>query len=49
MMKMVVSSAKSTVESEGRTEGRSLMKAENRIGPSSEHCGTPEHGKPSEE
>ena len=49
MMKMVVSSAKSTVESGGRTEGRSLMKAEKRLGPSIEPCGTPEHGLPSEE
>ena len=49
MMKMVVSSAKSTVESGVRTEGRSLIKAEKRVGPSIEPCGTPEHGKPSEE
>ena len=48
MMKIVVSSAKSTVESGGRTEGRSLMKAEKRVGPT-EPCGTPEHGKASEE
>ena len=49
MIKIVASSAKSTVESGGRTEGRSLMKAEKKVGPSIEPCGTPEHGKPSEE
>ena len=49
MMKIVVSSAKSTVESGGRTEGRSLMKAEKRVGSRTEPCGTPEHGKASEE
>ena len=41
--------AKSTVELGGRTEGRSLIKAEKRVGPSIEPCGMPEHGKPSEE
>ena len=49
MMQIVVLSAKSTVESEGRTEGRSFMKTEKRVGPSIEPCGMPEHGKPSEE
>ena len=49
MMKMVVSSANITVESGGRTDGRSLMKAEKRVGPSIEPCGTPEQGKPSVE
>ena len=33
--------AKTTVESGGRTEGRSLIKAEKRVGPSIEPCGTP--------
>ena len=48
-MKVMVLSANSTVESGGRTEGRSLMKAEKRVGPSIKPCGAPEHGKPSEE
>ena len=38
---MVVSSAKRTVELGGRTEGRSLMKVENRVGPRIEPWGTP--------
>ena len=42
---MVVSSANKTVESGGRIEGRSLMKAEKRVGPSTEPWGTPEEGK----
>ena len=46
---MVVSSANKTVESRGRIEGRSLMNAEKREGPSTEPCGTPEEGKPGEE
>jgi hypothetical protein len=33
MMKIVVSSAKRTVESDGSTEGRSLMKIEKSVGP----------------
>ena len=49
MMKIVVSSVKSTVESGGKTEGRPLMKAEKRVRPSNKPCGTPEHGEPSEE
>ena len=44
-MKIVVSSAKRTVVSERRREGRSLMKAEKRMGPRIKPCGTPEHGK----
>ena len=48
-IKMVVSSAKRTVELGGRTEGRSLMKVENRVGPRIEPWGTPEEGKPGEE
>ena len=46
---MVVSSAKRTVESGGRMDGRSLMKAEKRVGPRMEPCGTPDDGKPGEE
>ena len=46
---MDVLSAKRTVESRGSTFGRSLLKAENRVGPSTEPCGTPEEGKPGEE
>ena len=46
---MVESSAKSTVELEGRTEGRSFMKAEKRVGPRVEPCGTPLVGKQREE
>ena len=42
MMKIVVSSAKRTVVSGGRTEGRSMMNAEKRVGPKIERCGTPE-------
>ena len=51
LIKIVVSLAKSTVESEGleRIEGRSLMKTERRVEPSIEPCGTPEHRKPSKE
>ena len=49
MIKIVVSSANSTVESGGRAEGRSFMKVEKRVGPSIEPWGTPELGKPSEE
>ena len=46
---MEVSSAKRTVESIGSTSRRSLIKAENRVGPRTEPCGTPEEGKPGEE
>ena len=46
---MVVSSAKSTVELEGRTEGRSFIKAGKRVGPRVEPCGTPLVGKQREE
>ena len=45
-IKIVVSSAKRTVELRGRTEGRSLMKAENRVGPRIEPWGIPEEGNP---
>ena len=34
-IKVVVSTAKRAVELRGRTDGRSLMKAENRVGPRS--------------
>ena len=44
-----MSSAKRTVESGGKTEGRSLMKVEKREGSSTEPWGTPEVGKPREE
>ena len=40
-----MSSAKSTVELEGRTEGRSFIRAEKRVGPRVEPCGTPLVGK----
>ena len=43
---MAVSSAKRTTESAGRTDGRSLIKAEKREGPSTEPWGTPVVGKP---
>jgi hypothetical protein len=46
---MAVSSAKRTMESEGKTLGRSLIKAEKSEGPSTEPCGTPEVGNPREE
>ena len=46
---MVASSAKGTVEFDGRTEGRSFMKAEKRVGSSVELCGTPLVGKQREE
>ena len=49
MMEIAVSSAKRTAESGGKPEGRSLMKAEKREGPSTELWGTPEVGKPREE
>ena len=45
----MVSSAKRTVESGKSEEGRSLMKAEKRVGPRMEPWGTPEVGKPGEE
>ena len=45
---MVASSAKRT-ESSGRMDGRELMKAEKRVGPRMEPCGTPDDGKPGEE
>ena len=48
-MKMVVSSAKRTVQPEGRASGRSFMKADKRVGPRTEPCGTPDKGKPREE
>jgi hypothetical protein len=48
-MKIAVSSAKRTLESCGRSVGRSFMKAEKRVGPRMEPCGTPEEGKPGEE
>ena len=44
-IKMVVSSAKKTVKLRRRTERRSLMKAENRVGPRIEPWGNPEEGK----
>ena len=44
-----MSSAKSTVEFDGRTEGRSSIKAEERVGPSVEPCRTPLVGKQREE
>ena len=46
---MEVSSAKRTMESGGSILTRSLMNAENRVGPRIEPSGTPEDGKPSEE
>jgi hypothetical protein len=41
---MVVSSANRTVELGGRASGKSFIKAENRVGPRTEPCGTPEEG-----
>ena len=41
-IQMVVSSAKRVVELGGRTEGRSMMKVENKVGPRIEPWGTPE-------
>ena len=41
-IKMAISLAKITVELRGRTAGRSLMKAENRVGPRIEPWGTRE-------
>ena len=49
MRKIVVSSAKRAVQSGGRTLGRSLMKSENKVGPRTEPCGTPEVVQPGEE
>ena len=46
---MAVSSAKITMESEGKTEDKSLIKAKKREGPSIEPWGTPEVGKPGDE
>ena len=46
---MVVSSANRTVESGGMIKGRSLMKAEKRVGPSTEPWGTREEERPGEE
>ena len=46
---IVVSSAKRTVESGGRTLGKSLIKSENRVGPRIEPCGTPEVVEPGED
>ena len=43
---MAVSSAKRAIESEGKTLGRSLMKAKKREGPRTDPCGTPEVGNP---
>ena len=48
-IKMVVSSAKRTVELRGRTEEWSLMKAKNRVGPRIEPWGSPEKGNPVKE
>ena len=48
-MKMVVPSAKSTVESGGRASGKSFIKAEKRVGLRTEPCGTLDMGKPREE
>ena len=48
-MKMVVSSAKSTVESGGRASGKSFIPAEKRVGPREEPCETPDMGKSGEE
>ena len=45
---IVVSSAKRTVQSGGRTLGKSLIKSENRVGPRTEPCGTPEVVEPGE-
>ena len=44
--KIVVSSAKRTVESGGRTLGKSLMKSRNRVWPRTEPCRTPEVVEP---
>ena len=44
-----MSSAKSAVELEGRTAGRSFIKAEKRVGSRVEPCGTPLVGKQREE
>ena len=44
-IKMVISSAKKTVELRRRTERRLLMKAENRVGPRIEPWGTPDEIK----
>jgi hypothetical protein len=49
MRKMDVSSAKKTVQSGGRTAGRSFIKAEKSVEPRTEPWGTPEHVKPDEE
>ena len=46
--KEVISSAKRTVELRERTEGRLLMKVENRVGPRIEPWGTPEKENPGE-
>ena len=43
-MKMVVSSAKGTVESGRRPSEKSLMKEAKRVGPSTDPCGTPDIG-----
>lgn len=43
-MKMVVSSAKGTVESGGRPSEKSLMKAAKSVGPSTDPCRTPDIG-----
>ena len=47
--KIVVSSAKRTVQSGGRALGRSFMKSEKRVGPRTEPCGTPEVVEPGED
>jgi hypothetical protein len=44
--KMVVSSAKSAVESGVRSFGRSMMKTDKRVGPSIEPWGTPDEREP---
>ena len=44
-MKIVVPSAKSTVESGGRASGKSFIEAEKRVGLRTEPCGTPDTGK----
>ena len=49
IMKIVVSSAKRTVESEGRQSGKSFIKTEKRVGPRTEPCGTPDVGNPGED
>ena len=46
VMKMVVSLAKRTVEQLRRASWRSFMKAEKRVGPRTEPCGTPDKVKP---